>query len=102
MSLPQRPVTKTTQRIKYILVPVAVDGISFAVIGLLTTGSLMKTENAVAGRGMHNAKVINSANVIVNEFTTLTADVASDTKNLSVTSSSLNANGRFSENLQVD
>ncbi len=53
-------------------------------------------ETAFAQIGKDGARTISAANTIVNEYTTLTADAASGATTLTVASSSLNANGRFS------
>lgn len=57
--------------------------------------------HSFAGLGMHGAKTVNTTNVILNEFTTLTADVSIGATAISVAASSLNANSRFSGNLSV-
>lgn len=49
-----------------------------------------------AQRQKDGNKVINAANTIVNEYTTLSADAAAGATTISVASSNLNANGRFS------
>ncbi len=49
--------------------------------------------------GMHGDKVISTTNNIVNEYTTLTADASASSTSITVASSSLNANSRFSGNL---
>ncbi len=48
---------------------------------------------------MHGAKTVTTTNVILNEFTTLTADVSAGTSSIAVGSSTLNANSRFTGNL---
>lgn len=50
---------------------------------------------------MHGAKTVSTTNVILNEFTTLTADVSIGATSISVAASSLNTNARFSGNLSV-
>ncbi|MFN8182168.1 MAG: PKD domain-containing protein [Bacteroidia bacterium] len=51
--------------------------------------------NLLAQLGKDGAKTVTAAGTIVNEYTTLTADALAGTSMLTVTSSSLNANGRF-------
>lgn len=51
-----------------------------------------------AQRGKDGDRVV-AGNVIVNEFTTLTADASVGDQTITVSNSSLNANGRFSTNL---
>ena len=50
---------------------------------------------SLAQLGKDGAKTVTAAGTIVNEYTTLTADALAGTSMLTVTSSSLNANGRF-------
>ena len=57
------------------------------------------SENANANPGKDGAKTVTSANTILNEFTTLTANASAGASTISVSSSSLNANGRFSSSL---
>jgi hypothetical protein len=54
---------------------------------------------AFAGPGMHGPRTISTANVIVNEFTALTANATAGGFYITVASSSLNANNRFAGNL---
>lgn len=54
-----------------------------------------------AQRGKHGAANITLPNTIVNEYTALTANAAAGTNIISVANSNLNANGRFTTNLQV-
>ncbi|MFZ7182774.1 MAG: hypothetical protein ACO1G7_04790, partial [Bacteroidota bacterium] len=51
--------------------------------------------NLLAQLGKDGAKTVTAAGTIVNEYTTLTADALAGTTMLTVTSSSLNTNGRF-------
>src|SRR5689334_20114867 len=71
-------------------------------VKLLSTFSLMLPAaliflpaQSIAGPGLHGAKVINTSNVILNEFTTLTADVPAGSTTIAVANSGLNANARF-------
>ena len=48
-----------------------------------------------AQRGKNGSVTINTANKIVNEYTTLTADAAAGSTTIAVAASSLNANSRF-------
>ncbi|MBI3502065.1 MAG: gliding motility-associated C-terminal domain-containing protein [Bacteroidetes bacterium] len=52
-----------------------------------------------AQRGKDGAKVISTANNVVNEYTTLTANAAAGATAIAVASGTLNANGRFPGNL---
>jgi hypothetical protein len=61
--------------------------------------NLGEQEVALANPGKNGARTITAANTIVNEYTTLSSNVSAGATSLSVTSSSLNANGRFSGNL---
>ena len=56
-------------------------------------------EKAMAALGMHGAKTVSSTGVIVNEYTSLTSNASSGSTSINVSSSGLNANGRFSGNL---
>ena len=61
--------------------------------------SLGASINSFAGLGMHGAKTVSTTNVILNEFTTLSANVSAGATSITVASSSLNANSRFTGNL---
>src|ERR1035437_5780076 len=50
---------------------------------------------AVAQRGKDGVKIVSTANNIVNEYTTLTANAVSGATTITVANSTLNANGRF-------
>ncbi len=54
-----------------------------------------------AAMGMHGAKTVSSSGVIVNEYTSLTANAASGSTSLTVANSALNSNSRFATNLQA-
>src|SRR6185436_1977632 len=54
-----------------------------------------------AALGMHGAKTVSTTNVILNEFTTLTSNASAGSTSISVASSSLNANSRFSGSLSA-
>jgi len=56
-------------------------------------------EQAFAQRSKDGAKVVATANNIVNEYTSLTANAASGATTITVAVSTLNANGRFTGNL---
>ena len=58
-------------------------------------------KNSFAGFGMHGAKTVNTSNVILNEFTTLNANVTAGASSITVASSTLNANSRFTGNLSA-
>ena len=92
----QSPVVKTRLRMKYVLIAVGGIGISAVIILFLITGNLMRSENAIAAPGFHGSKVVNTSNVIVNEFTTLISDAVAGDKQLNIASSVLNSSGRFS------
>lgn len=51
---------------------------------------------SMAQRGKDGAKTVSAANTIVNEYTTLTANATAGATSITVSNSSLNANGRFS------
>jgi gliding motility-associated-like protein len=53
-----------------------------------------------AQQGKNGALVVNAANTIVNEYTSLTANVAAGSTSITVANSTLNANGRFATSLQ--
>jgi len=50
----------------------------------------------MAQRGKDGAKTVSAANIIVNEYTTLTANATAGATSITVSNSSLNTNGRFS------
>lgn len=58
------------------------------------------TTSLFAQRGKQGNLTVNSANTIVNEYTTLTADVAQGAFNIQVAASGLNTNSRFPNTLQ--
>jgi gliding motility-associated-like protein len=60
---------------------------------------ILSAFEATAQRGKQGAKTVSAANTIVNEYTTLTAPVASGATTITVTASGLNANNRFSGSL---
>ncbi|HRH65737.1 MAG TPA: T9SS type A sorting domain-containing protein [Bacteroidia bacterium] len=72
---------------------------------LLATGiffliaNLGHQEKAMAALGMHGVKTVSSSGVILNEYTALTSNASAGTTTINVSSSTLNANGRFSGNL---
>jgi hypothetical protein len=72
----------------------AVAGACFFIFNNLGT-----SENANANPGKDGSKTITIANQIVNEFTNLTANASSGATTITVSSSSLNANSRFSSSL---
>ena len=76
--------------------------ISFAALGgavLFILNNLGTSDTAMAAAGKDGTKTISAANTIVNEFTTLSSNVSAGGTSLTVASSSLNANGRFSAGL---
>ena len=50
-------------------------------------------------RGKDGALTVNTANVIINEYTRVTADAAAGATSITVAASGLNANGRFAASL---
>lgn len=66
---------------------------------LLVAGFALLTAYSFAQRGKDGTVSITTANRIVNEYTTLTADAAAGATTISVAASGLNANGRFSASL---
>jgi len=71
--------------------------VAFAILFIyINLGTSKKVQ---AGLGMSGAKTISTTNVILNEFTTLSADAAAGATSITVGSSTLNANGRFSGSL---
>jgi gliding motility-associated-like protein len=55
---------------------------------------------AFAQRGVHGSVTITTANVIINEYTALSATALAGSNTITVTNSSLNANSRFATTLQ--
>ncbi|MCC7232634.1 MAG: T9SS type A sorting domain-containing protein [Bacteroidia bacterium] len=74
-------------------------GLAVAFVSVFIWGNIGSTKKAIASTGMHGARTVSSANTIVNEYTYLTSNKSSGSTSLSVSNSSLNANGRFSGNL---
>lgn len=70
-------------------------------VGLFVFNNLGTAEKATANPGKDGSKTIASASVILNEFTALTSSAAVGATTISVASSSLNANGRFSSSLSA-
>ncbi len=66
---------------------------------LLVALSLLST-CVFAQQGKNGPRIVTAANTIVNEYTGLTASVASGGTIISVTNSTLNGNGRFTTSLQ--
>ncbi|HRH66134.1 MAG TPA: T9SS type A sorting domain-containing protein [Bacteroidia bacterium] len=64
-------------------------------------GNFGTSQESFAALAMHGTKTVSSANTILNEYTSLTGNVSAGGKTINVSNSSLNANGRFSSNLQV-
>ncbi len=62
--------------------------------------SLFVSVSLFAQQGVHGPRTVNAANTIVNEYTSLTASVASGSTSITVANSTLNANGRFATALQ--
>ena len=68
---------------------------------LITTILFLTTASVIfAQRGKHASLSVNTANTIVNEYTTLTANVTAGANTISVASSALNSNNRFLTALQ--
>lgn len=61
---------------------------------------ILLTVSSFAQQGIHGPMVVTGANTRVNEYTALSSSVAAGATTLNVTSSTLNANGRFPGNLQ--
>ncbi len=74
---------------------------TIAAAALLVYSNLGLSKRAEAGTGMHGAKTVSTTNAILNEFTTLNADVSAGATQIAVVSNTINANGRFSGNLEV-
>src|SRR5689334_10424317 len=70
-----------------------------AFVSVFIYSNLGTSKKSVAALGMHGAKTISTTNVILNEFTTLSSNVSSGASAITVASSSLNANSRFSGSL---
>ncbi|WP_400193833.1 Ig-like domain-containing protein [Hymenobacter sp. B81] len=66
---------------------------------LLLATALGSLAPAQAQRGKDGARSVSAVGVIVNEYTTLTANAAAGTRTLNVANGLLNANARFSGNL---
>ncbi|MBK6839324.1 MAG: hypothetical protein IPG90_14525 [Bacteroidetes bacterium] len=80
----------------------AVASFAVAAFGLFFIyGNFGNSQKTLAALAMHGAKTVSSSNTILNEYTALTSNISSGGTTINVTSSSLNANGRFSSNLQV-
>lgn len=72
----------------------------FAALSLfLVIGNFGTSKQAMAGLSMHGAKTVSTSNAILNEYTNLTANAAAGATTLTVGTSTLNANSRFSGNL---
>ncbi|CAN5563839.1 hypothetical protein BH11BAC1_BH11BAC1_04170 [soil metagenome] len=72
-----------------------------AAIALIIYANFGTSQKVIAGTGMHGACTVTSANTILNEFTTLTADVSAGASQISVASSTINSNGRFTAGLEA-
>jgi hypothetical protein len=78
--------------------------LSFAAIAgacFFIFSNLGTSENANANPGKDGSKTITTANQIVNEFTNLTSNASAGATTISVGSSSLNSNSRFSSSLSA-
>jgi gliding motility-associated-like protein len=62
---------------------------------LLFSGCLVTSAASFAQRGIDGNRVVTTANTIVNEYTTLTANAAAGSTTITVAASGLNANNRF-------
>jgi hypothetical protein len=69
------------------------------VTSLIYIVNTVSSSRSMAAAGFHGPKTVTSSNVILNEYTTLTTDANAGTTSISVSSSSLNANGRFPANM---
>lgn len=75
---------------------------SFAVVAFIIFsifGNLGAPEKSIAAPGKDGSKTVSSSNVILNEYTYLTANAPVDAVVLNVANSNLNSNGRFTSNL---
>ncbi|MDQ3110001.1 MAG: hypothetical protein M3R17_08910, partial [Bacteroidota bacterium] len=61
---------------------------------------LFIAQNSFAQQGLHGPRTVTAANTIVNEYTAITAFIAAGSTSITVANSALNANARFSGNLQ--
>jgi hypothetical protein len=62
-------------------------------------GNFFNAEKVLAGPGIHGEKTVNTSNVILNEFTALISDAIAGSTSITVASSLLNTNNRFSQPL---
>ncbi|MCX6275853.1 MAG: T9SS type A sorting domain-containing protein [Bacteroidetes bacterium] len=72
-----------------------------AAVALIIYANFGTSQKVQAGTGMHGVGSVTLGNTILNEFTTLTADVSAGATQISVASNSINANGRFSTSLET-
>ena len=71
---------------------------AFALVIYSSTGLHL---DAVAGEGMEGEKTLVPGQVILNEFTSVTADVKAGSTQINVSDNSLNAHARFAKNLEA-
>ena len=66
-----------------------------AAIALIIYANFGNSQKVEAGTGMHGAKTVSAANTILNEFTTLSADVSAGATQIRVASNTINSNCSF-------
>jgi type IX secretion system substrate protein len=99
LSLRQRVSQSIKQKGK-IALAAAMGGFAiFTFIVFLTYDNVGIPKTAIAAPGKDGIKTISTANVIVNEFTTLTNNASNGNTQIVVANSFLNTNGRFGANL---
>ncbi len=91
----------TKQKITYRKVIVSISMAAIAGACFFVFNNLGTSENANANPGKDGAKTISALNTIVNEFTSLTSNASAGSTTIAVSSSSLNANSRFSGSLSA-
>ena len=63
--------------------------------------AILLSNFAFSQKGKHGSLTVVSSNTLVNEFTTLTSNATAGNSTISVASSALNTNSRFTSTLQV-
>lgn len=105
MEKKNRLVTSNRQQQKQrILLTVLFTGMgvsAFAFLLFFITGNLAGTEKSKASPGVHGDKTVSTSSEILNEYTTLTASAAIGATQITVASNTMNANSRFSGNLEA-
>ncbi len=90
---------KISPKLRVILFSSAIFTVS--AIALIIYANFGTSKRAEAGTGMHGTKTVTAVNTILNEFTTLTANVSIGATQINVASNTINANGRFSGSLET-